>query len=379
MFLGRKALTRSLRLVQTPTEAHRFVQTISERNVYAVAMDCEGVRLGRFGRLSLIQIMEPCGTFTLVDGVDQKTVVALEPLLSSTAVCKVMHDCREDAAALFHQFEGIRLTNVIDTQVANLLIQREEKAQRIHQSGYNDLVQKYLGKAVHQSVGMKDKMIADAMLWHKRPLSKDLVDYAIEGVEHLLPLWSSLQSALRQAGLSDDDVIKASEGWLDYRHLNVELTEARLIEKIGTPVMGMVAAINDKGVYFKLNIGRTGVCSTPSALKRMLLGSGGFPPVQVGDTVELAVSGLSLDGKIVYVERRDPDWEYFDFQRRPSHAKKGTSVEEYRHTPSLVEDASIDPLLRRGLGEDGGVDSDSDDEVDHNPVLTRKPVKRTRQ
>ena len=80
-----------------------------------------------------------------------------------------------------------------------------------------------------------------------------------------------------------------------------------------------------------------------------------------------------MDGKIVYVDRRDPDWEYFDFFRRPSPEKMGS--QEYKHVPSLLTEGS-DPLLRRGLGEDGSVDSDDEGEVDHEPILTHKPENR---
>jgi ribosomal protein S1 len=171
-------------------------------------------------------------------------------------------------------------------------------------------------------------------------------------------------------------VVRTSQDWVDYCTLNLEISRPEEVEKIGRPLLGMVASITDKGVFFKLNIGRTGVCSTPSALKRMVRGGSNFAPVQVGDTVELAVSGVSIDGRTIYVDRRDPDWEYFDFFRRPSPTKKGTVVQEYRHIPSLVEgEVGVDPLLRRGLGEGGDIDSDDEGDIDHEPVLTKKPTK----
>ena len=378
MFISRRVLQKSLRLVRTVAEAENFLLTLEKQGTSIIALDCEGVRLGRFGRLSLMQIAEPCGTFTLIDGVSEDTVKAMKPLLESGSTLKVMHDCREDSAALFHQFGGIRLSNVVDTQVANLLVQREQKSPNMHQTAYTDLIEEYLGKTVRDSVNMKDQMVEDPFLWHRRPLTKELVDYAVEGVEYLLPLWEALSVKLNTYHVGLPEVLQASGNWLDYRELNPELTEPRMVERIGTPITGMVAAINSKGVFFKLNIGRTGVCSTPSALKRMLLGSGGFPPVQVGDSIELAVSGISLNGSTIYVDRRDPDWEFFDFLRRPSPKKKGSAVEEYRHVPSLVEAGGIDPLLRRGLGEDGGIDSDDEDQVDHEPVLTKKPPTKRR-
>ena len=47
----------------------------------------------------------------------------LRALLESPACVKVMHDCRKDSAALFHQHH-VRLQNVFDSQVADLFIRR---------------------------------------------------------------------------------------------------------------------------------------------------------------------------------------------------------------------------------------------------------------
>ncbi len=363
--------------MRTPDESRALVDQIAA-STDPIGLDCEGVRLGRFGRLSLLQMcigMNP-KKFVLVDGTKTGAIEALEPLLASNEKLKIMHDCREDSAALFHQC-GIRLRGVIDTQVAHLLLQRERKEQ-LHQEGYSDLCKKFLGtNSDTNTIEMKERMLDDPFLWHKRPLSKELVRYALDGVDYLVPLWYRLQEQLRAVEVKEEKLLEASEKWSEYSQLNTEFGKADEIWKLGTPLLGMVASINDKGVYFKLNLGITGVCSTPSALKRMLGKTGGFHAVEVGDTVELAVSGVSLDGKIVYVDRRDPDWEYFDFFRRPSPAKRDTISQEYRHSPSLIENSGIDPLLRRGLGHDGDIDSDDEDTVDHEPILTHEP--RTRE
>ena len=366
---------KNLRLITTPEKggilAHRLIAESKP-----IAVDCEGVRLGRFGRLSLIQIGENNGDVSLVDAGVPGVVESLTSLLTSAQVPKIMHDCREDSASLYHQHNGIRLENVFDTQIASLLVQRKNKAVRLRQFGYSDLIERVLGEKQDSGVGNKIKkmMVDDPFLWHKRPLTADLVKYAIHGVEYLLPLWRALELDLQTRDISRDEVSNASDAWVSYYSLNTDIKSPNQAEKIGTPLFGMVASITDKGVYFKLNIGRTGVCCTPSALRRMLGASGGFARLCVGDTVELAVSGASLDGRIIYVDRRDPDWEYFDFFRRPSPQKKESN--EYRHVPSLLNaEEDTDPLLRRGLGPGGSIDSDDEGEVDHDPILTQKPIR----
>lgn len=43
----------------------------------------------------------------------------LQAILEDDTVIKVMHDCRQDSAALWYQ-KGIRIRNIFDTQVNSL-------------------------------------------------------------------------------------------------------------------------------------------------------------------------------------------------------------------------------------------------------------------
>ncbi len=51
---------------------------------------------------------------------DPDIVEELRSLMENSSVVKVIHDCRQDSAALFYQLQ-IRLANVFDTQVQALL------------------------------------------------------------------------------------------------------------------------------------------------------------------------------------------------------------------------------------------------------------------
>lgn len=319
-----------------------------------IAVDCEGARLGRFGPMSLIQIGLEDGTVALIDALRPKTVESMRPVFESESLLKVFHDCREDSAALFHQFDGIKLNRVFDTQVASLLAQQRD-SQPLRQVGYSELSH---SEALDDKV--KSEMKENALLWHSRPLTKELIEYAINGVKYLLPFYNTMKG-------NEDEICAISKSWAEYAYLNSEVDRERI--KIGTPLLGTVAAITDRGIFFKLNLGKTGVACTPSAMKRILALA-----VQVGDTMELAVSGIAKNGTSIYVDHLDGDWEYFDFNRRPSKQKQKLGLNEYLHVPSIIENPdSIDPLLRRGLGNE--MDSDSDDETDHEPILTHKPIR----
>lgn len=189
-----------------------------------------------------------------------------------------------------------------------------------------------------------------------RPLTGMLVRYALHGVAHLLELRQALledaatpavsASRLGQASLVDD-MAHASKRAVLYCLLNREFPSAQSMAKIGTRLWALVAARTDIGVFFKLNAGRVGLATTPSALAR-------FADLQLGDLVLCCVSGVSMDGKHIYLDRYDHDWDYFDHQLRPSPVPEvGVYGREHHHrTTALGSPTSrgdCDPLLLRGL------------------------------
>ncbi|KAK1396886.1 hypothetical protein POM88_006749 [Heracleum sosnowskyi] len=52
-------------------------------------------------------------------------IIACKPALESVNITKVIHDCKRDSEALYFQF-GIKLHNVVDTQIAYSLIEEQE-------------------------------------------------------------------------------------------------------------------------------------------------------------------------------------------------------------------------------------------------------------
>ena len=84
-----------------------------------LAVDCEGVRLGRFGQLCLMQIYDSQFCY-LIDilALGAKTAsLYLGPILTSAQIIKVMHDCCEDSASIYNQL-AVYPRSVFDTQLA---------------------------------------------------------------------------------------------------------------------------------------------------------------------------------------------------------------------------------------------------------------------
>ncbi|MCH8830802.1 MAG: HRDC domain-containing protein, partial [Planctomycetes bacterium] len=85
---------------------------------------------------------------------------------------------------LYHQ--GRRPRNLVDVQLA------EGFRSRSYPLAYSALVSRVLGKRSRGKETRTD--------WTRRPLSQRQIDYALEDVRHLLPIWKRQQKALTQLG-----------------------------------------------------------------------------------------------------------------------------------------------------------------------------------
>ncbi|KAK3696710.1 hypothetical protein QZH41_013062, partial [Actinostola sp. cb2023] len=93
-----------------------------------VGLSCEGVNLGRYGKICWLVI--GCRHFTYLFDIislgDSCFQSGLAEILENGNILKVAHDCRQMSDALFHQY-SIDLVNVFDTQVADIIIYKREK------------------------------------------------------------------------------------------------------------------------------------------------------------------------------------------------------------------------------------------------------------
>jgi len=106
-----------------------------------IAVDCEGVQLGRTGRLCLVQVATPTKPylFDIIEGGGAIFDSGLRRVLEDERIVKVMHDCRMDSDALFHEFKG-SLKNVFDTQIGYAIVQRQQAASTPLPVGLNTLL-----------------------------------------------------------------------------------------------------------------------------------------------------------------------------------------------------------------------------------------------
>ncbi|KAL3858966.1 hypothetical protein ACJMK2_009211 [Sinanodonta woodiana] len=179
-----------------------------------IAMDCEGVHLSSTGPLTLMQIGTTKGIVYLFDVMKNEKEqdksffkdTGLDDILTSSQIVKVVHSCSNDSAALFHQF-GIKLENVFDTQVAHLVIE-EHKGRKLPYRlklaelcrTYSETAQVYEGKDEVQIEWTK----RENDYWAKRPLTKEMIDYASGDVTALIPeVYEKQKEYLDENGLMD--------------------------------------------------------------------------------------------------------------------------------------------------------------------------------
>ncbi|KAI5647974.1 hypothetical protein M9H77_33979 [Catharanthus roseus] len=186
---------------QLPTE---FLEPSPEKQL-VIGFDCEGVDLCRHGTLCIMQLAFPDAIY-LVDAIEggEELVKACKPALESDYITKVIHDCKRDSEALYFQF-GIRLHNVVDTQIAYSLIKEQEG----HARAPDDYISfvglladpSYCGISYAEKEEVRILLRQDPKFWKYRPLSELMVRAAADDVRFLLFVYHKIMEKLNKRSL----------------------------------------------------------------------------------------------------------------------------------------------------------------------------------
>jgi ribonuclease D len=150
----------------------------------AIGLDTEFMRERTyFARLCLLQLSHTTRS-VCVDTLALTDLSALRATMCDGNIAKVLHAARQDLEVLTPATGP--LVGLFDTQVAAALIGLPA------QIGYGDLVQQLLGKTLHKAETRTD--------WSRRPLTSAQLAYALDDVNHLLPLRERLTERLQRLG-----------------------------------------------------------------------------------------------------------------------------------------------------------------------------------
>lgn len=186
---------------QLPLE---FLQPSSEKQL-VIGFDCEGVDLCRIGTLCIMQLAFSDAIY-LVDAIEggEKLVKACKPALESSYITKVIHDCKRDSEALYFQF-GIKLHNVVDTQIAYSLIKEQEGHKRVPDD-YISFVglladPQFGGISYVEKEEVRVLLRQDPKFWTYRPLSELMVRAAADDVRFLPFIYHKMVEKLSERSM----------------------------------------------------------------------------------------------------------------------------------------------------------------------------------
>uniref|UniRef100_A0A3Q3F2S1 PiRNA biogenesis protein EXD1-like n=1 Tax=Labrus bergylta TaxID=56723 RepID=A0A3Q3F2S1_9LABR len=176
------------------------VMHIKKQRVIGVGAD--GVEVFQHGRLCWLQISTKNKVYLfdiLVLGA-RAFKNGLSMILENKHILKVIHDCRAVAGCLVSQF-GVKLTNVFDTQVADVMSFLSETGGFLPDrvSTLQEVVSLHLKVPSSQllSLQMKSQLtMEEREMWQKRPCPVPLLKVMALSVIHLQPLRLVLLDAL---------------------------------------------------------------------------------------------------------------------------------------------------------------------------------------
>lgn len=137
-----------------------------------------------FPRLCLVQVACP-GLTACVCPIEIDDLSPLVDVLLNRHILKVMHAARQDLEVLLPVCGSVP-GPIFDTQIAASLVGGGE------QVGYQNLVADLIGAQLDKAHTRAD--------WCQRPLTEDLIDYAIDDVRYLGDLYEALRRALSDRG-----------------------------------------------------------------------------------------------------------------------------------------------------------------------------------
>ncbi|KAK3201145.1 hypothetical protein GRF29_213g1219701 [Pseudopithomyces chartarum] len=213
------------------------LQTLPENCPY-LYVDLEGIRLSRYGSVSIITIyVQPMDSVYLVDVYKLQTSAfttpaadgtTLKSILESPTIIKVFFDLRNDSDALYHHF-GVRLNGVEDVQLMENA--GRPAFQRRYVNGLDKCITKDAPISHTEKQTWKSAKEKGLALFHptkggtyevfdERPLKEDIERYCIIDVQFLPALrnlyWGRLDSTWKKKVIEETTKRVLSSQKADY-------------------------------------------------------------------------------------------------------------------------------------------------------------------
>lgn len=176
--------------IRTADDLNRYsARLIQDPKIEWLAIDTEFVRTDTyFPELSLVQIQDCLGEVALIDPLaiqqegNQGALAGLVKILTEPGLLKVFHSARQDIEVLY-QLAHTMPVSIFDTQIAAIFFKHGDSA------GFARVVEAELGHVLPKTQTRTN--------WHERPLSNEQLEYAIDDVRYLAPLYQKMRAQLQ--------------------------------------------------------------------------------------------------------------------------------------------------------------------------------------
>ena len=284
-----------VRWLSTAAQSEILAQRVLDSDHHSIALAGSGESVGRFGQLALLQVATQDEIFLLdVQSGGSEMLSCWAPVLSSTSLVKVLHDCR-DLVSLLLNVHHLPIYSVFDLQVAySAWLERENL--EVYQAALAEVLRKFsLAYQMHRWDQLERHGETNVT---ERPLQPMALRRAVELVAHLLPLQGTLNKEL--GDLSGTLVQRRSLPYVDYAKMNLKLQELHS----GAKLEAMLASTKPHMAYFKLNHRMMGVVPEED-LKE-------FMDLKPGDVAQCEVKSISPCQRFAYLQREGHGNLWFD-------------------------------------------------------------------
>ncbi|XP_044412341.1 uncharacterized protein [Triticum aestivum] len=193
----------AIKIVTEPSKLPNSLLKPSRTDAIVIGFDCQGI-----DGISILLLALPDAVY-LVDAIKggQELVQACKIALESIAITKVIHDCRRHSKTLFDQY-GIRLRNVMDTQVLYSVLQERKWEKPEH-----DRISLFAIRRYHEMTCAAEQRLKmlPCQEWARRPLSKVMIEMARDYVcflpaLHAIIIKNLSKSSLWQVAVQSDEL-----------------------------------------------------------------------------------------------------------------------------------------------------------------------------
>ena len=175
-------MKKNYKIIETYSALESVVKKFEKEEKIAVDLEADSMFHFR-EKVCLIQMASRHQT-VVIDPLKIDNLELFKPLFADKSVTKIFHGADYDVRSLYRDF-GIEINNLFDTQLVSMYL-------GVKETSLESVLQERFNVILNKKYQRKD--------WSKRPLPKEMIDYAASDAAYLVPLSEILQKELIAKG-----------------------------------------------------------------------------------------------------------------------------------------------------------------------------------